>query len=148
MNCQHLSMRYLVTLWKEVAKISSTAPFSIHNLTNCHSCSFRPNLIKCVVAWDNRNKVIPKDGIKTSIASKASLMLCLKDSTSLCLSNFVEINSHWQHTRNMQKWSSHQERMLANIKKQPNRKWGIQSHLTSQGIQMGWKMMPTCPYLM
>ena len=146
MNCQHLSMWCLVTL-KEVAKIRSTTLFSIHNLTSCHSCSFHPNLIKYVVAWDDRNKVIPKDRIKTFIASKASLMLCLKDSTSLCLSNFVEINSHWQHTRNLQKWSSHQERMLANIKKQPNRKWGIQSHFTSQGIQMSWKMTPTCPYL-
>jgi hypothetical protein len=49
-------------------------------------------------------------------------MLRLKDNKSLCLSNFVEINSHCHHTRNLQKWSSHQERMLANIKKQPNRK--------------------------
>jgi hypothetical protein len=74
-----------------------------------------------LIAWDDRNKVIPKEGIEAFIASKASLMLGLKEDKSLCLSNFVEINSRWQHTRNLQKWSSHQERMLANIKKQERR---------------------------
>jgi len=72
-------------------------------LQSCHSCSwFGPDLIKEVVRWDDRNKVIPKEGIEAFIASKAPLTLRLKDSKSLCLSKFVEINSRWQRTWNLQ----------------------------------------------
>lgn len=95
-------MWYLVALGSEVVKISRI--ILVRNLTACHSCSsFYPNLIKDPIAWDDRNKVIPKEGIKAFIASEASLMLCLKDNKSLCLSNFVEINSRWKNTRNLQK---------------------------------------------
>jgi hypothetical protein len=117
-------MRYQVALLKEVAKIRRVILLVFTALQNCHSCSwFGPDLIKEVVRWDDRNKVIPKEGIEAFIAAKAPLMLRLKDGKSLCLSNFVEINSRWQRTRNLQKCCSHQERMLgANIKKQERKR--------------------------
>jgi hypothetical protein len=82
---------------------------------NSNFCSsFLPDLIKEIVAWDGRNKVIPKGRIKTFIASKASLVLCLKHSKSLCLSNFVQIHSH-NGLKTCKKLSSNQERMLSDI---------------------------------
>lgn len=104
--------------------------------------SFICNLHKEVIAWDDGDKIITKRGIKTFIASKAPLMLCLKDSISLCLSNFVEIHSQRWCTWNLQKQSSRQESMLEKIK---NRWEGINCKLTCQGIPMNWMMLPPCP---
>jgi hypothetical protein len=96
--------------------------------------------MKEIVRWYDRNKVIPKEGIEAFIASKASLMLRFKDGKSLCLSNFVEINSRWQRTRrSLQKCCcSHQERMFANINQGTGNKAAV-ANIKEQGIPMSWK---------